>query len=466
VPIRSLAGEREGVAVIADRTWAAMRGRAALRVAWRAGAGAGVDDAALDRQLEAWLDEPGATVLRQDGDVDAALAGAARVVEATYALPLLAHAPMSPLSCTADVTAAACEVWAPTQSPERALEHIARITGLPAAAVTLHRPFVGGSYGRCQSHDFVSEAVQASMAVGQPVRVSWTREDDLARGVYRPISRHRLRGGLDASGRVVAWRYALAGIGGVAMLHAGLGAIRYALGDTRFTSRRQPDGPFVGYPFRLAPSRGVGHVPNAFAVESFVDELAAAAGRDPVELRRELLADAPRHRAVLDEAARRIGWGEPTPPGRGRGVAIHELTDEFIEGAIVAVAFEVSATSAGEVHVERVVAAVDCGLCVNPNTTRAQIEGGVLFGLSAALGEEITISGGRVEQRNFDGYQVLRLPQAPPVEVVLVPGGPEVRGVAEAGVPPVAPALASAVAAATGDRPRRLPLRRRQGAPR
>ena len=464
-------GVRAGVAVVADSTWAAIRGCRALGVTWQEDESAG--SAELESRMAAAL-ERGGKVLRNDGDVDAAFATAARTVEAVYELPFLAHVPLEPPNCLADVRADRCEVWVPTQDPADVRDMVARTTGLPAGRVTVHPTRSGGGFGRRLMVDYAAEAALLSQRAGAPVQVVWTREDDLSHDFYRPAGRHRLRAALDGSGRVTAWAQHLAN----PSRYAYAGATRVGPEASEFYPDDFPAGcvPNLRYEYTSVDTpiprgawRSTLHSSNAFAVESFVDEVAAAAGRDPLDFRLEWVGaprelpygghggpvfDPGRLAGVLRLAADRAGWGAALPAGRARGIAGH-----FTFGSYAAEVVEVSLDPAGEVRVDRVVAAVDCGTVVNRSGAEAQVEGGVLEGLCAALYGEITVERGRVRQTNFDTYRWLRIGEAPRVETYFVESGAPPRGLGEPPVPPVAPALANALFALTGRRVRRLPLR-------
>jgi len=467
----------EGVAVVADGYWAATQGRRALAITWDEGSLASLDSDAMRRQMADLAGSAGREA-RMVGDPAAALAGAATRLEAEYHLPLLAHATMEPMTCTADVRSDEVTVWVGTQFQAGpmliaggARGTAAKVAGVPIDRVDVITTYLGGGFGRRSEQDFVAMACQVSKAVGRPVRLVFSREDDLQHDFYRPPSLHRIAAGLDAAGTPVAWRHRVVapsimarfmpGFVPDALLHLagplkggidgtaveGVVDLPYALPALEVTYARADLGVPVGF------WRSVGHSSNAFVVESFIDELAVAAGQDPVAFRIGLLANAPRHRAVLEAVATAAGWGTPLPAGRGRGVAVHESF-----GSIVAQVAEVS-VEGGRPRVHRVFCAVDCGTVVNPDTVVAQMEGGIGFGLSAALGEEVTLSKGRVVQSNFHDYPVLRMSAMPVVEVLLVPSGDPPGGVGEPGTPPIAPAVANALFALTGERIRALPIR-------
>lgn len=442
-----------GVAVIADDFWSAKKGRDALSVTWDAGPHADLSSARISTLLRELVERPG-LVARSDGDATAAIAAAARRVEAAYEVPYLAHAPMEPLNCTADVRADRCEVWAATQSPAGTQQAAARITGFPPERVTVHAMMMGGGFGRRTQTDFVADAVHASKAVGKPVKVVWTREDDMAAGYYRPVGFNKLSGGFDAAGKPVAWKHLIAsaplrvgqnGMDGTAI--EGAANLPYAIPNV-YVSWARADLPVPTHFWR-----SVGSSQNGFITESFVDELAHAAGKDPVAFRLVLLGGHPRHHRALKLAAEKAGWGTPLPAGRARGAAVHEAF-----GSIVAEIAEVSVNGSGAVRVHRVVCAVDCGIVINPDIVAAQIESAIVFGLSAALYGEITLESGRVKQRNYDDYPILRMDEMPAVETHIIAEGDPVGGIGEAGTPTIAPAVCNAVFALTGKRIRKLPI--------
>ena len=396
---------------------------------------------------------------RKDGDAAAALTGAAKKIEAVYEVPFLHHATMEPMNCTAHVRADACDVWAPTQNQTRAQEVAAEAAGLPKEKVRIHTTLLGGGFGRRLESDFVAEAVRISKAASAPVKVIWSREDDTKHGFYRPATYNRLGAALDAQNKPIAWTHHIVAPpillkfgplqnGIDRTLIDGAANVPYAFPNV-FVDQVAAELPGIPLGFW----RSVGASQNAFVVECFMDEVAAAAGRDPYELRRELLQSKPRHLRTLELAATKAGWGTPLPPGHGRGIAIAEW-----EPTTCAEVAEVSVAPDGTVRVHRVVCAVDCGPVVNPDTLEAQLQGGVVFGLSAALYGEITIENGRVKQGNFNDYPVLRLAEMPVVEVHIVPSTDALGGIGEPSVPPTAPAVCNAIFAATGKRIRRLPI--------
>jgi isoquinoline 1-oxidoreductase beta subunit len=452
-----------GVAVVADGFWAAKQGREALEIIWNEGPNARLDSR-TQRDEYAALAKTAGVVAKRQGDAAAALGRAAQRLQATYELPYLAHAAMEPLNCVAHARRDGCDVWTGTQFQTVDRNAAAEAAGLKPEQVRVHTMLLGGGFGRravADSH-FVREAVQISRAVAAPVKVIWTREDDTRGGYYRPAAYHTISAGLGGDGKPVAWQHRivcqslLAGTPFEALIKKGLEetAVEGAA-DLPY------DVPNLLVDWRQAPAavpvlwwRSVGHSHNAFVVETFIDELAHRAKQDPYEYRRALLVKHPRHRAALELAATRAGWGRPLPAGRGRGIAVHESFKSF-----VAQVAEVSITSEGKVRVHRVVCAIDCGPVVNPDSVQAQMEGGIVFGLSAALYGEITFERGRVRQRNFHDYPVLRMNEMPVVETHIVPSTQAMGGVGETGVPPIAPAVANAIFSITGRRIRRLPIR-------
>jgi isoquinoline 1-oxidoreductase beta subunit len=440
--VRHVVEISSGIAVVADNFWAAQRGREALSVNWDFGPGAKLDSAAIAARLRLATAKLGETV-RNEGDIEKAIDIAGRVVEAVYETPYLAHACMEPMNCTAHVRADGCDVWAPTQAQTGAQATAARVSGLAKSAVRIHTTYVGGGFGRRLEQDFVTEAVELSKTLGAPVQVMWTRADDMQHDFYRPANCVRLRAAVDVRGRPTAWFQRVAGprraLGGV--------DVPYAIPNLRIEQVEDDPGVPTG------AWRSVGASQNAFPVECFIDELAHVAGQDPLAYRLQLLAGAPRHGAVLRLAAEKAGWGRRLPAGHGRGLAVYNSFAGW-----VAHVTEVSVVN-GAIRVYRVVSAVDCGLAVNPDGVRAQTESAIAFGLTAALKGEITLKDGRVVQSNFHDYPLLRIDEMPQIEVHLVKNAEPPGGVGEPGVPPIAPAVANAVFAASGKRLRQLPLR-------
>jgi len=454
-----------GVAVVAEHFWAARLGRDALQIDWDLGPAAGLDTGKMREEFRALSRSPGAKAAAA-GDVDAAMRTASSKLEAEYEVPYLAHATMEPLNCTVRLAGDRCEIWTGTQFQTPDQMAAAKIAGLDPKQVTLHTMFLGGGFGRRANpaSDFVSEALHVAKAAGVPVKVVWTREDDMRGGYYRPMWLHRLSAGLDAKGMPVAWRQTV--VGQSILEGTPFAAMLVKNGVDGTSVEGAADSPYLkatanhllelhspkpGIP--VLWWRSVGHSHTAFVMESFVDELAAAAKRDPLEFRRQLLQKAPRHLGVLNLAAQKAGWGQPLPKGHFRGIAVHESF-----GSFVAQVAEVSVED-GRVRAHRVVCAIDCGVCINPAAAAAQMEGGVVYGLSAAFYGELSFKDGRVQQSNFHDYPLMRVHEMPRVETYVLPSSEKPGGVGETGVPPIAPAVANAVFAATGKRVRRLPMR-------
>ncbi len=451
----------DAVAVVADSYWQAHQALAALPITWDEGPNAALDDAAIAQMLRGGLSAGDAVVADKAGDAAGALAGAARRVEAEYHVPFLAHATMETMNCTAHVLPGKVEVWAPTQSAQEALAVAARAAGVDPKDVEVHVTMLGGGFGRRGAvQDFVRQAVVIAKAAGRPVKLLWSREEDMRHDFYRPVSMAKLTAGLDAAGMPVVWQVRLTGQSILAALRPG--AIRNGL-DRNFVEGMAEvayEFPnfFVDYAMRNTPVpvgfwRSVNNSQNAFYKESFLDEVAHAGGHDPYELRRALLKNHPKQLAVLDAAARQAGWGKTLPAGMFRGIAYHDSYNTLVCGIA-----EISLGDKNEITVHRIVCALDSGYVVNPDTVVTQVEGAIVFGLTAALYDKITIKNGRVQQANFDTYPMLRLKAMPKIEVVQVPSGGFWGGVGEVGLPPVAPALCNAIFAATGRRIRSLPL--------
>jgi isoquinoline 1-oxidoreductase beta subunit len=441
-----------GVAVVADNTWAAIEGRKALQLQVDDGPNGGRNSENIRKTFADLAAKPGAVAFNE-GNVQTAMAGAPKKLEAIYEVPYLAHSPMEPLNCTAHVQANSCDVWTGSQMQTAAHAAGMRLTGLPADKVQIHTTFLGGGFGRRARVDFISEAVEISKALNAPVKLTWTREDDTQQDFYRPASYTTFAAGLDAQGWPVAWnaRVVCPSFSGLrdGVDRTGVEGIAEIYDIPNMHVEYHP--PDVGIPVSFW--RSVGYSQNTFFTESFIDEMAAAAGKDPLEFRRRLLAKKPRLLGVLNLAAEKIGWGTKPPAGRFRGIGLSPNVGSF-EAQIA----EVSVTQ-GKVRVHRVVCAVDCGYTVNPATIVHQIRGGIVFGLSAALKGAITIDRGRVEQGNFNNYELVRIDEMPVIDVHIVPSTERVGGMGECSTPGIAPAVANAIFAATGKRIRQLPIR-------
>lgn len=453
-----------GVAVLAKGFWPAKLGREKLEIQWDDGPGANISTVFLREQFAALSHTPG-NVARKVGDPAAALAGAAKTITAEYEVPYLAHAMMEPLNAVVDLHEDHAEIWSGTQFQTGDRAAAAQVAGLQPEQVSLHTTFLGGGFGRRANpaSDFVMEATHVAKAANAPVKVVWTREDDIRGGWYRPMWYDHFAAGLDASGNPVAWTHTIVGQSIMTGTMFESFGVKNGIDSTSVEGAAdliygipnlQVD---LHSPKNEVPVqwwRSVGHSHTGFSVEAFLDEVAHAGGKDPYELRRALLANQPRMLAVLDLVAQKANWGSPYPTGHARGIATHFSFESY-----VAQVAEVSVDSDGTVHVHRVVAAVDCGRTVNPDTVKAQIEGGIIFGLTAALKTEITLDKGRVQQRNFHDYPMVRMFESPDVEVYIVSSNEKPTGVGEPGVPPIAPAVANAIFAATGKRVRRLPIK-------
>lgn len=460
----STRGPGSGVAVVADSFWAATSGlkALALEVKWDEGPLANLNSGEIRKRFAEAAEKPG-VVAHNEGDFDKAMAGAAKQLEAVYELPYLAHATMEPMNCTADVRRDSCDVWVSTQSQTSAQIAAMRVSGLPASQVKIHTTYVGGGFGRRGEADYVAEAAEISKAVGRSVQVIWTREDDMRHDFYRPATYVRFWAALDGSGMPIGWKarvvqpslfgrfnpHALDAFHGVDMISVGgIASVPYSISNQHGEYIYNDPGIPIG--FWRSPGGSV----SGFVTESFFDEIAAAARKDPYEYRHRLLDKAPRIRGVLDLAAEKARWSAPLPRGHFRGIAAMETI-----GSFVAQVAEISVSPDGRVRVHRVVCAVDCGWVINPDTIKAQMESGIIYGLTAALHGEVTIQKGRVEQGNFDDYPMLLMNEVPEVEVYIVPSAESPGGIGEASTPAIAPAVANAIFAATGKRVRRLPIR-------
>jgi isoquinoline 1-oxidoreductase subunit beta len=462
--VRKIVAVPAGVAVIADSFWQAKMAREALRVDWDEGSMRAFSTTQMMEEFRGRAKSPGKTV-RNDGDAASALANAAKKIEAVYEVPYLSHLMMEPLNCTVDLRPDSCEVWTGSQFQTIDRANAAKVAGLPNEKVQLHTTLLGGGFGRRANpqSDFVVEAVHVAKAAGAPVKVIWTREDDMAGGWYRPAFLHAIEGGVDATGNPVSWSSRLVGqsimagtpFEGMMMKGKeydpasveGVDDLPYAIPNLRVESHRAD----INVPVQWL--RSVGHSHTAFATECFIDELAGLAGKDPYQFRRGLLSKQPRHLGVLDLAAQKAGWDKPLPKGVGRGIAVH-----FAFGSYAANVAEVSVTD-GKVRLHRIVCAIDCGQYVNPGIIAAQTEGGAIFGASAALFQELTFENGRLQQTNFHTFPVMRMNECPEIETHIVESNEKSGGIGEPGVPCAAPAIANAIFAVTGKRIRRLPIR-------
>jgi isoquinoline 1-oxidoreductase beta subunit len=448
-----------GVAVVADNYYSATKGLQALEVKWDEGKLATLTSADILKKYAELAQKPG-KIARNQGNADNAFGGAPKKVERVFEAPFLAHATMEPMNCTADVKPGSCDVYVPTQGQTSA--HMAAIaaSGLSMDKVKIHTTYLGGGFGRRGEADFVTEAVETSKAVGAPVKVIWSREDDMQHDFYRPISYARMTGAVDASGKPLVFTQHLVqqslmkrlgslppnGVDFISM--DGAASLPYDIPNIKMEYTEQDPG--IPYGFW----RSVGASFQGFAIEAFVDELAAAAGKDPYLFRRDLLSKAPRHLAALNLAAEKAGWGKPLPQGRARGIAVMEAF-----GSIVSQVTEVSVDSKGVVKVHRIVCTVDTGWVINPDTIKQQMEGGIVYGLTAALKGEITIDKGRVVQKHFNDYQMLRHPEMPAIEVYIVPSLEEPGGIGEPSTALAAGSLVNAIYAATGKRIYKLPVK-------
>lgn len=457
-----------GVAVVAQSTWAAIKGREVLTVEWDESQAETRSSDEIMAEYRRLAEEGEGSVARSEGDAEAAFASAAKVLEAEFEFPYLAHAAMEPMDAVAWRQGDRLEVWAGHQMPDLYQAVSAEIAELPPENVKLHVMITGGSFGRraVADADVIAEVVSTAKAIGwkAPVKVMWTREDDMTGGRYRPMYFHKLKAGLDADGRIVAWQHRIVGqsimagtpfagmvTNGVDPTSVeGASTLPYAIPNLHVDLVTTTTGvPVLWW-------RSVGSTHTAYATEAFIDELAKAAGRDPVEFRLSMLDDHPRHRGVLEKARDAAGWGDAPPQGVSRGVAVAESFGSYV-AQIVEVTLD-----GNDVAVQRVVCAVDCGTAVNPDVIAAQMEGGIGFGLGAILKSEITLTDGAVDQTNFDGYDVLRINEMPTVEVHILPSTESPTGVGEPGVPPIGPAVANAIFSATGKPIRTLPFSRQE----
>jgi isoquinoline 1-oxidoreductase beta subunit len=474
-PVGSSAFTAGGVVVVADSSWAAIQGRKALQVSWDQGPHAPESSDSLRQQFLANAAQPG-KVVRNDGDADAAISSATKKVDVVYEFPFAAHATMEPMNCTVHIRPDGAEAWVPTQAPQWAQDVIAGVSGLPRDSVIVHTTLMGGGFGRRYMGDFVMEAAQVAKVTHKPIMVLWTREDDMQHDFYRPASYHHLSGAVDSDGNLAAWKHF--------QTSTSIDAMWSPKGKETPENSEFATAIFIPYhtpnyriEYTVAQSavprawwRSVEHSTSGFVVESFVDELAAAAGADPLAFRLRLIGDdrtipdfsnpkegkplvTSRLKGVLNLAAHQAPWGKPLPKGHAQGIATYYSFESYT--ACVA---EVSVENRA-IKVHRLVYAVDCGRPINPNGVAAQVEGAAIYGLSAALYDAITIRDGRVEQSNFNDYAMPRIAATPKTEVYVVPSNEEPTGIGEPGLPVVVPAICNAVFAATGKRLRRFPIR-------
>jgi isoquinoline 1-oxidoreductase beta subunit len=460
--VRQVVKIDNAVAVVGDHMWAAMQGLAALDIEWNDGPNANVTTASIVEQMARASQKEG-VVARSDGDFAKAISGVAKKIEAVYEMPFLAHAAMEPMNCTVHVTKDSCEIWVGIQVVSRAQATAAQVTGLSPDKIQVHNHLLGGGFGRRLDVDGITQAVAIAKQVEGPVKIVWSREEDIQHDVYRPYYYDRFTAGLDQQDRLVAYHHRVTASSILARWAPP--AFRNGLDEDAVNgaAKEMPYGIpniLVDYVRDEPPGlttgwwRGVGPTHNIFVVESFIDELAAATKKDPVEFRRSLLGKQPRALGVLNLAAEKAGWGTSLPDGVGRGVSV-----QFAMGSYLSQVAEVEVSKEGEVRVRRVVCAVDCGQIINPDTIVAQMEGGIIFGLGAALWSEVTLKGGRVEQHNFNDYRVLRINEAPLIEVHLVKNTEAPGGIGEPGTIGIAPAMANAIFAVTGKRIRKLPIK-------
>ncbi len=456
----------DGVVIVSNSWWRARKNLEALPIEWNEGANANLDSAAISRQLANDIEKTSASGFRNVGDAENILQSAAKKIDAVYEVPFLAHAAMEPINCTAQVKDGKCEVWVSTQVPSIAQWKAGKAAGVSSDHTTIHTTLLGGGFGRRLEIDMIEQAVHIAKQIGgRPVQMIWTREEDMQHDMYRPAAMAKFSGALDDQGKISAW------LNRVAAPSVGFDTMQRLMGSMAMDmpDKNHIEGAFdqpyeipnikieqvrSKTPIPVGSWRSVGHSYNAFFVESFMDEMAYAAGKDPYEFRKALLQKHPRHRAVLDLAASQAGWGQPLPQGVARGIALHESF-----AAICAQVAEVSIDKNNNIKVKRVTCAIDCGSVVNPNIVAQQMESAIIFGLTAALYGEITIKSGRVEQTNFPSYDMLRMAQSPRIDTYIVPSTLPPGGVGEPGTPPIAPAVANALFALTGKRLRKLPLK-------
>ncbi len=453
-----------GVAVVADTTWHAKQGLEALKPQFEGGESAGLDSAKVTAKLRAALDGMGKAEI-----------SAEKVLDVEYEMPYLHHATMEPMNCTAHVTADSCEVWAPTQNQEDSMKAAVEVTGLSEEQIQIHTTLLGGGFGRRGLPDYVTQAVTVSKALQRPVQVVWSREEDTRHGFYRPASMSRYQVGLGGDGLPVRWESQIAQPNLFAQFLPPLGWLNfdpaavaagvhdYGLFPDHFYKvegvETNHTGVELGVP--IGPWRAPPNSLNVFYTESVMDELAHLTQNDPFEYRLKFMTESPRHKAVLEQVAKQAGWGTPLPEGHARGIAINDWFPLMEDTTVVAQVAEVSVSSRRKLKVHRVDCVVDCGLAVNPDSVKAQMEGSIIMGMSAALFEQITLEDGRVAQGNFDDYRIARMRDTPEIRVTIVQSDAAPTGTGEPGTSPIVPAITNAIFAATGKRIRKLPIRRK-----
>lgn len=449
-----------GLAVVADNFWAAEQGLKALKIDWDEGANRDLSSASIQQSLLDSLHSEQAVTVSQVGDVAAASQQAKQQVQATYVAPFQAHACMEPMNCTAQVTPTGCEIWVSTQNQTAAHSTAMRVTGLPAEKVQIHTTYLGGGFGRRTNPDYIQDAVEIAKMIGKPIKAVWSREEDMRHDWYRPLSVQAIQADLDQDGKPLSWQHRIASPsildfavpGGIQdgkdrTSVEGIADMTYAIPNRHISYTLNNPGQVPVWFWRA-----VGHSQNAFVVESFLDEVAHAGQQDPYELRLELLKDDPRQARVLKLAAKMAGWGRKMPAGQGQGIAVHHSF-----GSYVAQVAEVSVQQ-GQVKVNRIVCAVDCGMAVNPDTIEAQMQSAIVYGLTATLKSHISLRKGQVVQSNFHDFPLLKMHEMPNIEVHILKTDAAPGGVGEPGLPPTAPAVTNAVFAATGKRIRELPI--------
>ena len=467
--VRKIVSTPNGIAVCAESLDAAWKGKDALQVKWDAGTHPGLNSDSVEKHFREDLEKPG-VVAANRGDIKKALGEASKKVEAIYFLPFVAHATMEPMNCTAHVQADRCDVWGPTQAQTLSQMTASRLSGVPPEKVYIHTTLLGCGLGRRSRPDFVTDAVAASKAVGKPVKVVWSREEDIQHDSFRAATCQRIEAGLDSQGRLTGWSHKVAcasilkfmnpaGIKDGIDMYSLFGIVDHPNSHVQSHTPYEIPNFYVeqvlsDLPIPACPWRSVQNAPNAFVMECFMDELAHAAGKDPLEFRLGLLGGNMRVRRVLETVAEKAGWGNPISKGKGRGIAQH-----CCFGAFVAQVADISVNEKdGTMKVDRIVAAVDCGPVVNPDPLVAQIEGGILMGLSTTFKEQIEFANGGVKSSNFNDYGLIRMSETPEIEVHIIRSREKIGGIGEVGVPPAAPAVANALFNATGVRIRRLPL--------